>query len=370
MNNQLLEILACPGCHGHLELSVDRGTMDQISIGSLACRPCRKEYAIKDDIPYFCPGADQDGGVKNQKRTYSAWWDLYHGEQSIIDQANIGAFHESLKISPQDIEGRAVLDAGCGNGRFSYVMSHYNPQLLVAFDLSSGLTHAKKAIAKHNPGSNMAYVQGDITRPPFSPNAFDIVISWGVITHTPNARRTFGALSALVNKNGAIGIYVYEFHPLYKSDRHWLSLIAYVRSLFLVKPLRYLCSRLPTRLTHWFFMPIYYVERFFNFGIVGCHGFPRDPWNKDRYFRTAIDRFKTRYTSEHQFEEIVEWFAENGYAQMKLGGYPRLSLTGTKNSESSPGTLNLTITHNAGQQTKQTPQNQNAAELSLSGSAS
>ena len=41
MDKELLEILACPKCHGDLELGKNK----------LTCKKCRKEYEIKDDIP-------------------------------------------------------------------------------------------------------------------------------------------------------------------------------------------------------------------------------------------------------------------------------------------------------------------------------
>ncbi len=41
LDPELLEILACPACHGPLELQGDR----------LVCRSCRRRYRIEDDIP-------------------------------------------------------------------------------------------------------------------------------------------------------------------------------------------------------------------------------------------------------------------------------------------------------------------------------
>lgn len=41
LDPELLEILACPACHGPLELQEDR----------LVCLSCRRRYRIEDDIP-------------------------------------------------------------------------------------------------------------------------------------------------------------------------------------------------------------------------------------------------------------------------------------------------------------------------------
>lgn len=41
MNKELLEILACPKCHGDLRLGKNK----------LICTRCKKVYEIKDNIP-------------------------------------------------------------------------------------------------------------------------------------------------------------------------------------------------------------------------------------------------------------------------------------------------------------------------------
>ena len=43
LNNELLDILACPKCKGDLEYDKDNN--------KLICNACRLKYSIKDDIP-------------------------------------------------------------------------------------------------------------------------------------------------------------------------------------------------------------------------------------------------------------------------------------------------------------------------------
>jgi len=197
MQSELLSLLACPECKGELKLQIDSGDLEHVDSGSFCCTECSQAYRIEDDIPLFSPDPEHRG-VGNQRSTYSTWWDRYHDESTITDESHRDLFAQSMGLGREQVEGRVILDGGCGNGRFSYVLSSYGPELLVAFDISSGVYHARRAITRDYPDANVAFVQGDITKPPFRDSAFDNVVSWGVIHHTPDAPKTFSSLSALV----------------------------------------------------------------------------------------------------------------------------------------------------------------------------
>lgn len=329
MNTMLFELLVCPECSSELKCTISEGDRNYVKKGALTCASCNSTYPIFDDIPNFSP-QQSHSGVKNQRDTYSEWWDSYHDEESIVNPAHRTAFHNSIGIEQDSFSGKVTLDAGCGNGRFSYVVSKYNPGLLVAFDISTGVLHARRSINKFSPKANVAYVQGDITKLPFKKESFDIVYSWGVMHHTPDTKSTFAKVASLVKKNGLFGTYLYEFHPIYSWEKQHLSFLATVRSLFLIRPMRALCSHLPSWAVVALFHPIYLFERILNFGIMGCHGTGDEKWSRSRYMRVVMDRFKSRYASEHQFEEVANWFKLNGFNKLKVGFSPRLSMTGLR----------------------------------------
>ena len=47
---------------------------------------------------------------------------------------------------------------------------------------------------------------------------------------------------------------------------------------------------------------------------------------KKLYFRTVIDRFKTKYASEHQEYEIVNWYKENKFNDLIVGTEPKIGI--------------------------------------------
>ena len=333
MKEDLLNILACPSCKGDLSLKIEDGDMKYVKKGFFNCVNCKYEYQIVEDIPYFASSIAHKG-VRNQFETYSYWFEALHNKQSIIDDECFSKFHNSIRLEPKEFKEKVVLDAGCGNGRFSYVVSNYEPKLLVSFDISRGLNKAREAILEDNPSAKIAFIQGDLTCPPFKKNSFDIAFSWGVTHHTPDTKKTFCTISDLINLEGKLGIFVYPFNPIYDYRKQYLGLIAYLRSYLLIKPFRFICSRLPVWLVLLIFQPIYYFERLIGFGIFGNHGPPPNKFEKDRYFRVVVDRFKTRYASEHTLEEIIKWFTDKNYNELKVGFEPRVSITGKKKERS------------------------------------
>ncbi len=60
MKEELVEILVCPVCKGHLGLTVTERDDAEIVTGSLYCRGCDYYYPITDAIPNLLPPEMQD----------------------------------------------------------------------------------------------------------------------------------------------------------------------------------------------------------------------------------------------------------------------------------------------------------------------
>ena len=173
-------------------------------------------------------------------------------------------------------------------------------------------------------------MKGNILSIPLKHNYFDIVYSWGVLHHTGNTRLSFSLASKLVKNNGKLGIYVYKNNPSYHYNNTGLRLLSSIRQIFIINFLRSICTLLPGKYVIFIFKPIYFFEKLLNIGIVGCHGTGKDKFNKNDYFRRVIDRFKTRYATEHTVEEVARWFFEEKFNDLNLGDDYQVSITGIK----------------------------------------
>lgn len=55
MRQELMEVLACPGCKGDLELEATEEQGAEIVSGSLTCPACHQVYPISEGIPNLLP---------------------------------------------------------------------------------------------------------------------------------------------------------------------------------------------------------------------------------------------------------------------------------------------------------------------------
>jgi ubiquinone/menaquinone biosynthesis C-methylase UbiE len=85
--------------------------------------------------------------------------------------------------------GASVLDAGCGTGTLTLAVLRTLkvPIKLTAVDLSpSSMATAKKYVEKDNPsGQSVRFAQGNVLALPFADDAFDLVLTSGVLEYVP-----------------------------------------------------------------------------------------------------------------------------------------------------------------------------------------
>lgn len=121
----------------------------------------------------------------------------------------------------QNLQGKTVLEAGCGAGRFTEVLLKKGATL-VSSDLSDAVVVNQENFPQDN---NHLVIQADINDMPFADESFDVVICLGVIQHTPDSDKTITDLYKLVKKGGTLIIDHYTFNksnylrlaPLYRN---------------------------------------------------------------------------------------------------------------------------------------------------------
>ncbi|HEV7643234.1 MAG TPA: methyltransferase domain-containing protein [Pyrinomonadaceae bacterium] len=217
MRRKLLELLCCPKCFGELNCIADPSDIaeaDEIIAGKLQCSGCKAEYLIKDSIPRFVP---QD----NYAESFGYQWNLFSRTQ--LDSYNgteqsANRFYSETGWTKESLQGKWILDAGCGAGRFLDVASQ-NECDVVGIDLSSAIDASRKNLEGRK---NVHLVQASIYELPFRKGAFDGCYCIGVIQHTPDPQKTVSALPQFVKKDGDIVVTIYERKPwTYLFCKYW-----------------------------------------------------------------------------------------------------------------------------------------------------
>ncbi len=245
MQHSLLALLACPRCEGaSLGLVVFRQHQlfhrEEVQDGVLTCTQCKTFFPISQYIPRFL--ADQVTRDPEFYRRYAPelqevrtefsdflqdaepahwklqlatirnfgfeWtvWNKFGWNDAVNIEQTRAIFEYKVLKRPGELAGKMVLDAGCGNGRYTAIAAEYGGTV-VGMDLS----HAVDS-AWDNLGSNerVHLVQGDIFHPPFKKEAFDFIFSNGVLMHTGNAKQAFGSLCRYLKQDGEITIHLYH----------------------------------------------------------------------------------------------------------------------------------------------------------------
>ena len=292
MTATFADILRCPTCGGRLSPAP----------GALEC-PGGHHFPIVGCVPRF---VDSELDLGN----FGFEWNRHRTTQLDGPDSDESerTFRRKTGFAPADLEGRLVLDAGCGMGRFSDVASRWGGTV-VAVDLSGAVDAAHRNLGHRE---NVHIVQADIFHPPFADATFDAVFSIGVLHHTPNTRRAFERLTRLVKPGGVIAIWLYSG---YGSAKWTVSDL-----------LRRWTWRLPRRTLHALAhvaVPKYYVDRLPAIGPISRVLLPVSPHPRaDWRVLDTFDWYSPRYQWKHTYEEVFPWFEAQGLVDIRVLGVP------------------------------------------------
>lgn len=233
-NEMLLETLRCPGCHGQLRLSDERAP----DTGDLyyECATCYQRFPIISEVPrmLLSPlreallGEGRASGTDEQQvktaRSFGFEWSRF---PEMYDEWQQSFLNYMQPHAPEFFRGKKVLDAGCGNGRFSYYAAKYGGEVW-AIDLGPAVEVAQKNTESIG---NVQVIQADLHQPPFALESFDFIYSIGVLHHLPDPEVAFQKLLRYLKPGGEIQIYLYwspEGQPI---KRALLAMVAAGRKI-------------------------------------------------------------------------------------------------------------------------------------------
>jgi SAM-dependent methyltransferase len=256
------DLLACPACHG--------------SLGpDWSCTRCGARYEAEDGIPNLrLPGEPRVDAVRRfYEQTPFPGYPPRDTLSWLRARADRSEFPRLLdRAIPA---GARIVEIGCGTGQMSLYLAR-SDRVVVAVDLARAPLRLAAAAARRFALDRVQFVESDLFAPGLRPWAFDVVLSSGVLHHTPNPRAAFASLARLARPGGLIVLGLYNAF-----------------------------ARLPLRVRR-------LIAR-----VSGYRVIPFDPVLRDRQHeperRRAWVRDQYQHPEEHRhtLAEVQSWFDEN-----------------------------------------------------------
>lgn len=288
MNKNLLKILKCP-----------KDGKDLIEKNeNLICKQGEK-YPIFHGVPILLSNFRKEDFEKTKKSFSEEWgmfksgdktwtWDLGKRQKLLIKELDIN--------NMPDLKNKLILDAGCGNGQLTSLISNYTK--IIGMDLSQSVFSAEKRKSNiSNKPENLLFIEGNIMNPPLMKNSFDIIYSSGVLHHTPNTFDSFKSLVPLLKKHGKYYIY------LYRKDRKDETFVTY-----LVYKSREITKYLPLPIVNALCYILAPFEKLYA-DTTTAFGTRISEKRSVREHRLSLyDHLSPRYAYRHTIDEVSSWF--------------------------------------------------------------
>ncbi|HXU83031.1 MAG TPA: methyltransferase domain-containing protein [Polyangia bacterium] len=185
------------------------------------CPACKAAWPVVDGLPSFAgppPQRHEAGKTTDWKAATEAavrefyeknpfpTYDSFDSVGSLLEKAAKGAYGKML--DDQIPSGVRVLECGCGTGQLSTYLSIASRHCLGVDMCMASLRCGKQFRDKHGL-DHVDFIQGNLFDLPVAEASFDLVISKGVLHHTPDAKRAFLEVAKRVRPGGylIIGLY-------------------------------------------------------------------------------------------------------------------------------------------------------------------
>jgi len=251
-----------------------------------------------DDYDSIRTSFSQEWGIFDYENDKTWGWTLEERKEVFLSDVN---------LQPDELSGKNMLDAGCGNGTLTAALTAFGLEI-VGMDLNDGLGQAFRNRSRYAASAvgHVEYVQGNLSNAPVKSGAFDLVYSSGVIHHTPSSKDTFASLVRVIRKGGRLYVWVY-------GRRGWPVRLFFgagreLKRVLSLKSLMKICRAIA---------PFYKVVTS-SLNALGLLQF------RSRTTREItldlFDGFAPRYNHWHTEAEVRSWFEEHGFCNIHVSG--------------------------------------------------
>jgi SAM-dependent methyltransferase len=296
------EMLKCTNCGSEILISAQK-------MSGLICSACKFEFPIDHNVFFMISKNREHDTLKKFEHQWKTW-----GDSDVIFGKTVEQYEDRFltefcnpKWTREWFRGKKALDAGCGHGIMVEVFQRLGADSF-GLELGNGVFKAAKRLND----LDVTLVQGDILDVPFKKNSFDYVYSNGVIHHTGDTRKAFNTLAALVKPGGGMDLWLYP-----KKDFFWES-IMYVGRGVTTRIHPAILSKLVYLL-----VPLLYIVPTWSRTHPRTHSIKQCA-------QVIYDWLSPKHQTHHTFEEVKQWYIEEGFVDITQNTITPLSIFGVK----------------------------------------
>jgi 2-polyprenyl-3-methyl-5-hydroxy-6-metoxy-1,4-benzoquinol methylase len=203
MSADFVKFFACPKCDGRFSWN-EKGC---------SCGSCKTGFQATKGIVRFVSGTIHDNFAIQWKKFADVQLDSRNrsacSRDRLLDQSG---------MRPEDFSGKDILEVGCGAGRFTEILLGFGANV-IAVDYSEAVEACADSNKAFREKGRLFNAQADVFSLPLKDKAFDIVVGFGMLQHTGNARKALECLWARVKPGGTLLVDRYQLslrstHPL------------------------------------------------------------------------------------------------------------------------------------------------------------
>lgn len=107
-------------------------------------------------------------------------------------------------LDKMDYAGKAVLDHGCGDGRYAFYFTNKGAKSVVGVDISLEMIDLATKNLIESKSKRIKFVKADVLSLPFEKDSFDFVFSNFVLHHCLDSQRALAEIFRVLRKGGIL----------------------------------------------------------------------------------------------------------------------------------------------------------------------
>jgi SAM-dependent methyltransferase len=307
LSTDLSAVLRCPRCRSSLNPHGE----------GYKCANCQQTFSLDRGVVRFV-----DAG--NYADSFGFQWQRYARTQ--MDDAACAEsekdFRRKTGLTPEELNGKLVLDVGCGMGRFADVATRWGARV-VGIDLSAAAEVAARNLADRE----FVAFQADVFALPFAPGIFEYIYSIGVLHHTPSCEQAVKVLPQYLKPGGKLAVWLYSaYNPWYRFSDIYRRYTSRMSAKTLHRILRVAVPVINGVDSALRVVPV--IGRPLSGLVRYVAPVNHDPIREWRVLDT-FDWYSPQYQSKHTYEEVFRWFEGCGMEDLHLGEVP-ISVRGSR----------------------------------------